>query len=87
MWTLATKTRVMAYRTLFETSSIRYSNSGLQITHDMYVTGYFRLLFDLTPDQGVSEGHTSHPDSGNIRIVLKFKKALSVAISCLLHLE
>ena len=62
-------------------------NVGLQITHDMYVTGYFKLLFDLTPIRGVSEGYTSHPESGNIRIDVKFKKALTVPITCLLYLE
>ena len=64
------KTSVMGYRTLFEASAINYSNSGLQITHDMYINGYFMLLFDLTPDRAASEGHTSHPDNGNIRVEL-----------------
>ena len=45
------------------------------------------LLFDLTPDLGASEGHTSHPENGNIRIELKFNKALPEAITCLLYLE
>jgi len=62
------KTSVMGYRTLFEGSGIHHSNSGLQITHDMYINGYFMLLFDLTPDRAASEGHTSHPDNGNIRV-------------------
>ena len=53
----------------------------------MFVNGYFLLLFDLTSDHGTSEGHTSHPDSCNIRIEWKFKKALTVAITCLLYLE
>jgi hypothetical protein len=35
------KTSVMAYSTLFEGSGIHYSNSGLQITHDLYISGYF----------------------------------------------
>ena len=52
------KTSVMGYRTLFEASGIHHSNSGLQITHDMYINGYFMLLFDLTPDRSASEGHT-----------------------------
>ena len=38
------KTSVMAYRTLFEGSSISHSNLGLQITHDTTVNGYFMLL-------------------------------------------
>jgi len=70
------KTSVMAYNTLFEGSGIHHSNSGLQITHDMYINGYFMLLFDLTPDLAASEGHTSPVESGNIRIELSFKEAL-----------
>ena len=81
------KTSVMAYRTIFDSSGIHHANLGLQITNDMYVTGYFMLFFDLTPDRGASEGHTSHPDSGNISIDAKFKMALPVPITCLLYLE
>jgi len=60
------KTSVMVYRTLFEGSGIHHSNAGYQITHDMFIHGYFMLLFDLTHDRGASEGHTSHPEHGNI---------------------
>jgi len=81
------KTSVMGYRTLFEASGIHHSNSGLQITHDMYVNGYFMLLFDLTPDGRASEGHTSHPDNGNIKVELKFSKPLPEPITCILYLE
>jgi len=81
------KTSIMGYRTLFEGSSIHHSNSGLQITHDMYIKGFFMLLFDLTPDRGASEGHTSHPDNGNIRVELKFAKPLPEAITCIFYLE
>jgi hypothetical protein len=81
------KTSVMGYRTLFEASGIHHSNAGLQITHDMYIAGYFMLLFDLTPDKSASEGHTSHPDSGNRRIEIKFTKPLPDAVTCLLYLE
>ena len=77
----------MAYRTLFEGSGIRHSNSGLQVTHPSFMNGYFMLLFDLTPDQGASEGHTSHPDSGNIRVEVRFSKALPVVTNCLMYLE
>jgi len=81
------KTSVMAYNSLFEGSGIHHSNSGLQITHDMYISGYFMLLFDLTPDLAASEGHTSPVESGNIRIELSFKDALKKAVTCLLYLE
>jgi len=81
------KTSVMAYNSPFEGSGIHHSNSGLQITHDMHINGYFMLLFDLTPDLAASEGHTSPVESGNIRIELSFKAALTKAITCLLYLE
>ena len=81
------KTSVMAYRTLFEESGIRHSNAGLQISHAMYVNGYFMVHYGLTPDHGASDGHTSHADSVNIRTELKFKKALPVATICLFYLE
>jgi len=76
----------MDYSTIFEASGIHHSNSGLQITH-MYINGNFMLLFYLTPDRGASEGHTSYPENGNIRIVLKLKQPLPEAITCLLYLE
>ena len=66
----------LGYRTLFEGSGIHHSNAGLQITHDMFIAGYFMLLFDLTPDMGASEGYSSHMDNGNIRLELKFSKSL-----------
>ena len=81
------KKTVMAYRTLFEGSCIHHSNSGLQITPDMYKNGYFMLFYDLTPDRSASEGHTSHQDTGNVRIELTFAKALPDAITCLIYLE
>ena len=81
------KTSVMNYRTLFEASRIHHSNTGLQITHNMYINGYFMLRFDLTPDRDASVGHTSHPENGNIRIELKFDKPLPEVITCLLYLE
>jgi len=78
---------IMGYRTPFEGSGIHDSNSGLQITHDMYIRGFFMLFFDLTPDRGASERHTSHPDNGNIRVELKFTKPLPEPITCIFYLE
>jgi len=48
---------------------------------DMFVNGYFMLISDLTPDQGASDDHTSHPEQGNIRVELKFAKPLPEAIT------
>ena len=81
------KSSVLAYNTLFEGSGIHHSNAGLQITHDMYINGYFMLLFDLTPDRAASEGHVSPPDNGVVRIECKFARPLPEPITCLLYLE
>jgi hypothetical protein len=67
LYTVREKKTVMCYLSLFEASGILLSNMGLQITHDMYLTGYFMLLFDPKTDRGAPEGHTSHRESGNIR--------------------
>jgi len=53
------KTSVKGYATLFEGIGIHHSNSGLQITHDMYINGFFIIVYDLTPDLAASEGHAS----------------------------
>jgi len=81
------KTAVMGYRTLFEGSSIHHSNSGLQITPDKYINGFFMLAFDLTPDLAASEGHTSDPVNGHIRLEIKFGKDLPDPMCVLLYLE
>ena len=77
------KTSVKGYATLFEGTEIHPSNSGLQITHNMYINGFFVIVYDLTPDLTAPEGHMSPPTSGDIRIDLKFAKALPEAITCL----
>jgi len=45
------------------------------------------LVFDLTPDLTASEGHISDPADGDIRIEMKFGKALPDPLVCLLYLE
>ena len=45
------------------------------------------LVFDLTPDLAASEDHISNPAHGNIRLELKFAKALPDLLVCLLYLE
>ena len=81
------KTSVMVYRTLFEGSGIHHSNTRLLITPVMYVNGFFMLVFDLTPDLEVSEGHASDSTHRHIRLDLKFSKALPDPLVCLLYLE
>ena len=80
------KTAIMGYRTVFEGSGIHHLNTGLQIWPAQYINGYFMLVFDLTPDLAASEGHTFDPAHGNLRLELKFAKALPDPLVCLLYL-
>jgi len=50
----------LGYRTLFEGSGTHHSNAG----HDIFVNGYFMLLFDLTPNQVASDGPHFPPRRG-----------------------
>jgi hypothetical protein len=77
----------MAYNTLFDATGIHLSDTGLQIRHDMFLKGYFMLLFHLTPDRSSSTGQKSHPDNGVLRIDIRFAKTLPDAITCLLYLK
>ena len=81
------KTSIVGYKTLFKLSDIHHSSSGLQITSDLYIKGFFMLDLDLNCDSTVSEGHSSNPENGHIRIELKFEKSISDAITCLLYVE
>jgi hypothetical protein len=81
------KTSVMAYNTLFDATGIHHSDTGLQIRHDMFLNGYFMLLFDLTPDRSASASHKFLPDNGVVRIEMRFAKPLPDPITCLLYLE
>ena len=52
------KTTVMGYRTLFEGSGIHNSNSGLQITHEMYMI--YLTPIGLTPGGSSTHLHTNN---------------------------
>jgi len=44
-------------------------------------------IFDLTPDGCASNGHTSLPDHGNLRLDLNFDEALPEEVTILLYQE
>jgi hypothetical protein len=51
MDTSSQKRSVVASNTLFDATGIHYSDTGLQIRPDMFLNGYFMLLFYLSPDR------------------------------------
>lgn len=81
------KGSTLAYQTLFSGSGIHHTNHGIQITHDMYISGHFLLLYDLTPDGGASEGHTSLLNNGSLRVEFRFADKLTEAITIIMYCE
>lgn len=77
----------MGFKSLFEGPGIHHSKSGLHITLNMYINGYFMFLVHLSPDMTASGGHASPAESDNIRIEFKLGKTLSEAVTCLLYQE
>ena len=73
------KTCTMSYQTLFSGLVTHHENRGIQITPIQFMKGSFMFIFDLTRDGCVSDGHSSLPDNGNIRIEFKFEEALAEA--------
>jgi hypothetical protein len=72
----------MAYQTLFRGLRIYRENTSILITSTQFMKGSFMLMFDLTPDDCASDGHTSLPDNG-ISIELKFNEAPAEAVTVL----
>jgi len=56
------KTSVMGYKTLFEGKGIHHSNAGHQITHDMFVNGYFMLLLISHPTRALLRPTLPNPN-------------------------
>jgi hypothetical protein len=77
----------VAYQSLFTGLGIYHGKKGIQITSTQFIKGFFMLAFDLTPGGYASNGFTSLPENGNIRIEMKMDWAFTEAITILLYLE
>lgn len=71
-----------SYMTLFSHTGILFDDKGLDISLSDYQNGYTIFAFDLTPD--MSDGdHLELMKRGDIRLHVKFAKALPEAITIL----
>ncbi|XP_018313141.1 uncharacterized protein F54H12.2-like [Mycetomoellerius zeteki] len=79
---------VEAYHTLFSGTGIHFLNEGNSITRDDYGNGYTLFAFDLTPDLSANcAGHWNLVKHGSLRLEVRFEKALSVTINCIVYAE
>jgi hypothetical protein len=72
---------VREYNSLFEGSGIFYKDAGIDLDRNEYGTGYFLVSVDLTSDLSSQEGHWTLLKNGNLRIELRFQKALEETIT------
>ncbi|GBO22378.1 hypothetical protein AVEN_213383-1 [Araneus ventricosus] len=77
---------IRAFNSLLVGSGKLASNKGIYINRDEFIQGYTLYAFDLTPD--LCDGsHLNLVNQGNLRIELKFARALEKTISVLVYAE
>ncbi|KYN13976.1 Uncharacterized protein F54H12.2 [Trachymyrmex cornetzi] len=79
---------VEAYHTIFSGTGIHFLNEGNSISRDDYANDYTLFAFDLTPDLSANcAGHWNLVKYGSLRFEVRFEKALSVTITCIVYAE
>ena len=76
---------VEAYHTLFSEIGIHFLYENNSISRD--VNGYILFTFDLTSNLSANCGHWNLVKHGNLRLEVRFEKALSVIINCIIYAE
>ncbi|XP_067208468.1 uncharacterized protein F54H12.2-like [Linepithema humile] len=79
---------VEAYHTLFSGTGIHFLNEGNSISREDYGQGYTLFAFDLTPDLSAHcAGHWNLVKHGSLRLEVKFEKALTATVNCIVYAE
>lgn len=78
---------IREYNSLFEASGIFYKDTGIDISREDYGHGYFLTAVDLTPDLSANDSHWSLIKNGNLRIEVRFQRALAETITVICFAE
>lgn len=79
---------VDSYHTLFSGTGIHFLNEGNCISRSNYPRGYCLFAFDLTPDLSAnSSTHWNLVRHGSVRIEVRFAKALTSTVNCIVYAE
>nr|XP_012235908.1 PREDICTED: uncharacterized protein LOC105680053 [Linepithema humile] len=82
------KLYVEAYHTLFSGTGIHFLNEGNSISREDYAQGYTLFAFDLIPDLSAHcAGHWNLAKHGSLRLEVKFDKALTTTVNCIVYAE
>jgi len=77
---------LIAYHLLLSALGISNKDHGLLINRANYIKGNTLFAFDVNPTEGL-EGSLHLEKSGSVRIELKFEKALTEAVNCIVYSE
>ena len=77
---------IRAYESLFTGTGKQFRDEGLYISREDYANGYALYAFDLTADLG-EDDHFNLVRQGNVRLALKFARALEETISVVAYAE
>jgi len=73
---------------LFSGTGIHFLNEGNCISRDDYANGYTLFAFDLTLDLSANcAAHWNLVKHESLRLEVRFEKALSVTINCIVYAE
>jgi len=79
---------VHAYHTLFSGTGIHFLNEGNGLPRDEYANGNCLMAFDLTTDLSANTlSHWNLIRQGSLRIEVRFEKALTETINCVVYGE
>ncbi|XP_011630458.1 uncharacterized protein F54H12.2-like [Pogonomyrmex barbatus] len=79
---------IKAYNTLFSGTGIHFLNEGNSISREDYADGFTPFAFDLTPDLSANcAGHWNLVRHGSLRLEVRFEKAITTTINCILYAE
>ncbi|KAK3908934.1 hypothetical protein KUF71_001847 [Frankliniella fusca] len=80
-------TYMQAYNTLFCGTGIHWKDEGNNISYDEYGNGYTLYAFDLTPDLSSHEAHWNLQKQGVVRLDVRFRAELPIAVNCVVYSE
>ena len=79
---------ILAYQALFAGTGIHFLNEGNSISRHEYPRGYCLFAFDLTPDLSANSTiHWTLQQQGSLSIELRFDKALTETVNCIVFAE
>lgn len=62
---------------------IRYSNNGTVLNRELFMTKYFILPVNLTPDFDCNSNCLNVPQNGVVKVEAKFEKTLTETLTCI----